>query len=160
MITGELGIAMIKLFEGCRNRPYRCPAGLWTVGYGKVLYPDQIGLKMTERLAYQLVNKDDREFSQDEIDALLREELGSVERGVARYCPAALGNQNQFDALVSFSYNCGLGALQRSTLRQAYNRGEIEQAADEFLKYSKVNGKVLAGLERRRKAEKALFLRT
>jgi lysozyme len=156
--TGEQGITLIKRFEGCRKRPYRCPAGLWTVGYGTVLYLDQIRLKMPERMAYPLRSEDDREFSQDEIDGFLRKELGSTERGVARYCPASAHNQNQFDSLVSFAYNCGLGALQRSPIRLAYNRGEIGVAAEGFLKYVRGGGKILPGLVRRRQAEKALFL--
>jgi lysozyme len=76
---------------------------------------------------------------------------------VARLCPAATGNQSQFDALVSFAYNCGLGALQRSSLRQAYNRGDLEAAADGFMKYTRGGGRVLPGLVRRRTAEKGLF---
>ena len=113
---------------------------------------------MPERLAYPIDQKDDREFSQDEIDGFLRKELSSTERGVARYCPASVGNQGQFDALVSFAYNCGLGALQRSPIRLAYNRGDLDQAADGFLKYTRGGGKVLPGLVARRNAERSLFI--
>jgi len=158
MKTGERGIAMIKAFEGCQKRPYRCPASLWTVGYGKLLYQDQARLKTEERLAYPLKPEHDRVFTPDEIDAFLAEELHSTERGVARLCPASLADQGQFDALVSFAFNCGLGTLQRSSIRAAYNRGEIEEAADSFLKYTKASGKVLPGLVRRRNAERNLFL--
>jgi lysozyme len=119
---------------------------------------DQINLKMPERLVYPLRPEHDREFSKDEIDGFLRAELGSTERGVARYCPAAVGNQSQFDALVSFAYNCGVGALQRSPIRTAYNRGEIQTAADGFLKYVRGGGKILPGLVKRRNAERSLFL--
>ena len=157
MKTGDKGIALIKMFEGCKMRPYRCPAALWTVGYGTVLYMDQIRLKMPERAAYPLRPEHNRAFSQEEIDAFLRQELDQTERGVARLCPAAVGNQGQFDALVSFAYNCGLGALQRSSLRQAYNRGDMEAAAEGFLKYTRGGGRVLPGLVRRRTAEKTLF---
>ena len=158
MRTGEKGIALIKAFEGCRKRPYRCPAHLWTVGYGKLMYAEQATLKVPERLAYPLRPEHDREFTPGEIDAFLVEELNSTERGVARLCPASISNQGQFDALVSFAFNCGLGTLQRSTLRAKYNRGEIEDAADEFLKYVKAAGKELPGLVRRRNAERALYL--
>lgn len=158
MKIGPKGLNLIKRFEGFRKRPYRCPAALWTVGYGTVLYPGQIRLKMPERLSYPLRPEHDREFSQDEIDGFLCEELSSTERGVARYCPRSAGNQGEFDALVSFAYNCGLGALQRSPIRSAYNRGEIEVAAEGFLKYVRGGGKILPGLVRRRQAEKALFL--
>lgn len=158
MKTGEKGIALIKAFEGCRNRPYRCPAKLWTVGYGKLMYPDQALLKVQERLEYPLRPADDRAFSQEEIDAFLTEELHSTEQGVARLCPAALNDQGQFDALVSFAYNCGLGALQRSSIRSAYNRGEIEEAANALMLYTKAAGKELPGLVKRRSAERKLFL--
>ena len=158
MKTGVKGIALIKTFEGCRKRPYRCPAQLWTVGYGKLMYPDQACLKMPDRMAFPLRPEHDRVFTPEEIDAFLAEELHSTERGVARYCPAAVGNQGQFDALVSFAFNCGLGALQRSSIRSAFNRGDVEMAADGFLKYTRGGGKILPGLVRRRQAEKALFL--
>jgi lysozyme len=158
MKTGDKGIALIKLFEGCKLRPYRCPAALWTVGFGTVLYMDQIRLKMPERMAYPLRPEHNRAFSPEEIDAFLREELSQTERGVARLCPATTGNQSQFDALVSFAYNCGVGALQRSSIRLAYNRGEVETAAEGFLKYTRGGGRVLPGLVRRRGAERALFL--
>lgn len=122
------------------------------------MYPDQALLKMPERMSYPLKNQDVREFSRDEIDAFLFEELESTGRGVARLCPAAVGNQGQFDALVSFAFNCGLGALQRSSIRSAFNRGEIELAADGFMKYTKGGGKELPGLVRRRAAERKLFI--
>ena len=158
MKIGKKGIELIKTFEGCRTKPYRCPAALWTVGYGKLMYPEQARMKMPERLAYPLKLTDFRVFSQEEIDDFLLEELESTERGVARLCPAAGGNQGQFDALVSFAFNCGLGTLQRSSIRTAFNRGEIETAADNFLKYTKAAGRELPGLVRRRNAERALFL--
>ena len=158
MKIGDKGIKLIKAFEGCKNKPYRCPTALWTVGYGKLMYPDQARLKLAERMAYPLKLADFRIFSQEEIDAFLLEELESTERGVARLCPASVGNQGQFDALVSFAFNCGLGTLQRSSIRTAFNRGEIEAAADNFLKYTKAAGRELPGLVRRRNAERALFL--
>ena len=158
MNIGEKGVKLIKAFEGCKNRPYRCPAALWTVGYGKLMYPDQARLKLAERMEYPLKLADTRLFSQEEIDAFLLEELESTSRGVARLCPSAVGKQGQFDALVSFAFNCGLGTLQRSSIRTAFNRGEISMAADNFLKYTKAAGRELPGLLRRRQAERALFL--
>jgi GH24 family phage-related lysozyme (muramidase) len=94
----------------------------------------------------------------NEIDAILQEDLQRFEAGVLRLCPAAADNDSHFDAIVSFSFNVGLGNLQASTLRMKYNRGDFEGAADEFLKWRKSNGVVLRGLERRREAERALFL--
>lgn len=157
MKIGNAGLDLIKRFEGKFKRPYLCPARIWTVGYGHVLYPEQIRLKMDDRLAYPLKPEDNRTFTSEEIDGLLMDELGKYERGVVRLCPGSL-TQNQFDALVSFSYNVGLGALQRSTIRSAFNRGDLDIAADAFLKYNKAGGKELKGLTRRRQAERALFL--
>lgn len=157
MKINEAGLNLIKKFEGFRSKPYLCPARIWTVGYGHVLYPEQIGLKLDERLTYPLKPEDNRIFTSEEIDGLLIDELGKYERGVVRLCPGSL-TQNQFDALVSFSYNVGLGALQRSTIRSAFNRGDLDIAADAFLKYNKAGGKELKGLTRRRQAERALFL--
>jgi lysozyme len=158
MSISEAGIQLIKSFEGCHNQPYKCPAELWTVGYGRVLYPDQARLKTGERAIYPLRTEHNRTFSGDEIDALLEADLQRFEDGVLRLCPAAADNQCHLDALVSFAFNVGLGNLQSSTLRMKYNREDYEGAADEFLKWRKANGVVLRGLERRREAERALFL--
>jgi lysozyme len=158
MTISEAGIQLIKSFEGCQTTPYRCPAGLWTAGYGHVLYPDQARLKTPERALYGIRNEHNRTFEYDEIDSLLEKDLEKFEAGVLRLCPASVDSQSQFDATVSYAFNLGLGSLQSSTLRMKYNRGEIEAAADEFLKWNKCGGKILAGLTRRRVAERALFL--
>jgi lysozyme len=94
----------------------------------------------------------------DEVDAILAQDLAKFERGVARLCPAALGHQGQFDALVSFAFNVGLGNLQRSSIRMRYNRGDIEGAADAFLMWTKAAGRVLPGLVKRRNDERSMFL--
>jgi len=151
-------IQMIKHHEGVRTKPYRCPALLWTVGVGHVLYPEQAKLKMDERVNFLLKPEDRRVFSMAEVDDLLAQDLARFERGVARYCPNVVGNQGIFDALVSFSFNVGLGNLQRSSLRMKTNRGEYDEAADEFLKWTKAGGKILPGLVKRRSDERALYL--
>jgi GH24 family phage-related lysozyme (muramidase) len=120
------------------------------------LYPDQARLKTDERASYALKPEHNRLWDADEIDSLLEKDLLRHSVGVRRLCPAAV--DRQLDALVSFSYNCGLGSLQSSTLRMKFNRGDYSGAADEFLKWNKAGGKVLRGLERRREAERALFL--
>jgi lysozyme len=158
MKTPDEGIDLIKAFEGCHNQPYLCPAKLWTVGYGHVLYPEQARLKADERASYKLKPEHSRVWDADEIDTLLAEDLHRFEAGILRLCPSAADNDRHFAALVSFAFNVGLGNLQASTLRMKYNRGDFEGAADEFLKWRKSNGVVLAGLERRRKAERYLFL--
>jgi lysozyme len=158
MTISEAGIQLIKSFEGCHNSPYKCPADLWTVGYGRVLYPDQARLKTGERASYPLRSEHNRLWDADEIDALLQADLDRFSAGVRRYCPAAVDNQCHLDAMVSFAFNVGLGNLQSSTLRMKYNRADYQGAADEFLKWTKAGGKVLNGLVRRREAERALFL--
>lgn len=157
MKVSAKAIQMIKHHEGVRQRPYRCPAKLWTIGVGHVLYPRQGALKLDERDSVPLRDEDNRTFSMEEVDDILRRDLERFERGVERYCPVKL-TQGQFDALVSFSFNLGLGGLQRSTLRQKVLRGEFESAAEEFLKYTIAGGKVLKGLVNRRNDERALFL--
>ena len=158
MKTSPEAIKMIKHHEGVRVKPYRCPAGLHTIGVGHVLYPEQAKLPMAERLKMPIQIEHVRIFSMEEVDAFLAQDLARFERGVARYCPPALASQGIFDALVSFSFNVGLGNLQRSGLRMKTNRGEFADAADEFLKWTKAAGKVLPGLVKRRNDERALFL--
>lgn len=149
---------MIKHHEGVRFKPYRCPALLWTIGVGHVLYPEQGKQKLEDRTGYALKPEDNRVWTNDEVETLLISDLRRFESGVARLCPAATDNQSHFDALVSFSFNVGLGSLQKSSLRMKYNRGEYEEAADEFLKWAKAGGKVLKGLLNRRTDERNLFL--
>lgn len=157
MNVSDKAIAVIKHHEGVRQKPYRCPARLWTVGVGHVLYPEQGKLKIEDRDNVPLRPEDFRVFSMEEVDAILRSDLNRFERGVERFCPVAL-SQGQFDALVSFSFNVGLGTLQRSTLRQKVLRGDMAGAAEEFLKYTIAGGKVLKGLVNRRNDERAMFL--
>jgi lysozyme len=156
MKVSAKAIKMIQHHEGVRQKPYRCPAKLWTVGVGHVLYPEQGKLKIDERDGFALKIEDFRVFSMEEVDAILRTDLDRFERGVEKFCPVPL-TQGQFDALVSFSFNVGLGTLQRSTLRQKVLRGDMEGASEELLKYCMAGGKVLKGLLNRRKDEQAVF---
>ena len=157
MNVSALAIATIKHHEGVRFKPYRCPALLWTVCVGHVMYPDQAKLPLDQRSSVMLKPEDNRQFTQEEVDGILRHDLDRFERGVERYCPVPL-TQGQFDALVSFAFNVGLGTLQRSTLRQKILRGDMEDAAEELLKYCMAGGKILKGLQNRRNDERALFL--
>ena len=150
-------IKVICHHEGIRYKPYRCPALLWTIGVGHVLYPDQAKIPMDQRGAYPLRPEDNRTFSKDEVDGILRSDLQRFERGVGQLIPVAL-TQGQFDACVSFAFNVGLGTLQRSTFRQKVIRGEKDAAIASLLQYCKAGGKVLKGLENRRKDEAALFI--
>jgi len=157
MILSDKAIEMIKHHEGVRQKPYRCPAKLWTVGVGHVLYPEQGKMKIEDRDSFPLKQEDNRTFTMGEVDAILKSDLARFCLGVERFCPVPL-SQGQYCALVSFSFNVGLGTLQRSTLRQKVLRGDMEDASDELLKYCKAGGKILKGLENRRKDERALFL--
>jgi lysozyme len=148
---------MVKHHEGVRFKPYRCPAKLWTIGVGHVLYPDQGKMPVDQRDSYALRPEDNRTFSAEEVNGILRADLQRFERGVLLFCTVNL-TQGMFDSLVSFSFNCGLGTLQRSTLRQKLLRGDKAGAAEELLKYTKGGGKVLPGLVKRRQDERALFL--
>ena len=157
MISAK-ALDMIKHHEGVRTKPYRCPAALHTIGVGHVLYPEQAKLSMQDRIAYPIRPEDNRVFTMGEVDAILQKDLSRFVTGVLRYCPSSVNNQGWLDALVSFSFNVGLGTLQRSTLRQKHNRGDYQNAAEEFLKYTKAGGKVLKGLVNRRNDERALYL--
>jgi len=150
-------VEMVKHHEGVRFKPYRCPAKLWTIGVGHVLYPDQGKMPVDQRDSYALRPEDSRTFSAEEVNGILRADLQRFERGVLLFCTVNL-TQGMFDSLVSFSFNCGLGTLQRSTLRQKLLRGDKAGAAEELLKYTKGGGKVLPGLVKRRQDERALFL--
>lgn len=167
MKLSPAGAALMHQYEGCRNRPYLCPAHIWTIGYGHVLYQEQIRLPMVRpegkevamiRKEYPLRPDDNRVWSQEEIDALFAQDVASFERGVLRLAPSVAGRQGAFDACVSFAFNAGLGNFQRSTIRMKANREDWEGAAEAFMAWTKGGGKELPGLVKRRKAEKALFL--
>ena len=157
MKVSAKALGVIRHHEGVRQRPYRCPARLWTVGVGHVIYAEQGRLKLEERDAFPLRPEDDRVFPMEEVNGILAADLLRFEQGVERFCPVPL-TQGMFDGLTSFSFNCGLGTLQRSTLRQKLLRGDKAGAAEEFLKYCMGGGKILKGLQNRRIDERALFL--
>ena len=158
MITSEDGIKLIKHFEGCHYKPYLCPALLWTVGYGHVLYPEQAKLKLQDRKSFKLKDADNRKWSQEEVDDLLKKDLRRFELGVSRYITIPL-NDNEFSSLVSFAFNLGNGTLQASSVRSKLNRGDKEGAIDTLLKYCRAGGKILKGLQLRRAAEADLFFK-
>jgi lysozyme len=157
MNVSDKAIKVITHHEGLRFKPYRCPAKLWTIGVGHVLYPDQGKMPIDKRDGYELRPEDNRTFTQEEVNGILRADLARFERGVSQYITIPL-SQGMFDALVSFSFNVGLGTLQRSTLRAKLNRGDKEGAAEELLKYCMAGGKILKGLQNRRIDERAMFM--
>jgi lysozyme len=154
--VSEKLIEMIKHDEGVKTRPYQCPALLWTVGVGHVIDPQHARVPLASRKQLPIPAGWDRVLSIDEVNSILKQDLARFEAGVHRLCPGEM-KQGQFDALVSFSFNVGLGNLQNSTLRMKHNRKDFEAAANEFLKWNKAGGKVLKGLDKRRKGEKALY---
>ncbi len=161
-VSKEL-LKMLKHHEGVRYKPYLCPGKLWTIGVGHVMYQEQAKIPstpdgMARRKAWPLKPEDNRKWSEEEVDSILAKDVAKFERGVIRFIPIKL-SQNEFDALVSFSFNLGLGTLQRSTLRQALLRGDKNAAMQSLRKYNKAGGKVLRGLDNRRKDEEALFMR-
>ena len=157
MKVSDKVIHMIKHHEGVRTKPYQCPALLWTVGVGHVIDPMHGRLKLEERRNLPIPDGWNRTLSMEEVDDILKKDRARFEQGVARLCPGPL-TQGQFDALVSFSFNVGLGNLQKSTIRMKVNRQDFEGAAEAFLDWTKAGGKVLKGLVNRRNDERALFL--
>ena len=144
MKTSDRGVALIKAHEGLRLQAYQDPVGVWTIGYGHTTAagPPKVerGMKITDAGA----------------DAILRQDLAKFEGYVSSAVKVPL-NQNEFDALVSFTFNLGPGNLRSSTLLKKLNAGDRAGAADEFLKWTKAGGKTLPGLVKRREAERALF---
>lgn len=137
MITSSKGVSLIKQFEGCRLKAYKCPAGVWTIGYGHTA-----GVKAGDTI------------TQEEAENYLRNDLVTYENAVLKYDSIYHFNQNQFDALVSFTFNCGAGNLKNLT--QGGKR-TIAQISAKLPLYNKAGGVVLLGLQRRRVAEKELF---
>jgi lysozyme len=157
-MISKKALNMIKHHEGVKLKPYRCPARLWTIGVGHVIEANHAKVPLEQRSYLEIPDGWNRVFTMEEVDAILAKDLTKFESGVLKYCPSAGSRQSWLDSLVSFSFNLGLGTLQRSTLRQKHNRGDSTGAAEEFLKYCKAGGKVLRGLENRRKDERAIYL--
>ena len=146
MNVSKAGIALIKHHEGVRNRPYRDCIGLWTVGVGHLIGDGK-----------SLPESWNKTFTTEEVDAILRTDLRRFELGVSKMLPNVPLRQCEFDCLVSFAFNVGLGTFQRSTLRQALLRGDKTQAMESLVKYCRAGGKIVKGLQTRRLDEKALF---
>jgi lysozyme len=146
--TGKAGIEMIKTFEGFRGTPYKCSAGVPTIGYGATFYPGGKKVTMT-----------DAAITEEQAVELLANMLVSFEKYVDSYCVDTI-TQNQFDALVSFAYNLGPANLKASTLLKKVNANPNDESIKlEFLKWVKAGGKTLKGLVRRREAEAELYFK-
>lgn len=141
------GLELIKKYEGFYAKPYLCPAGIPTIGYGTT-FNRKLGRK---------VRLTDKPITKQEAEELLRLDMAYFEQGVDRYTTDAV-TQQQFDALVSFAYNCGLGNLQRSTLLRKVNAHPNDRSiANEFTRWNRANGRVLKGLTKRRQDEAKLY---
>jgi len=143
---GAKGLNLIKKYEGFRANPYVCSGGVNTIGYGATYYPDGRKVKLT-----------DKPITQREADTMLLNMLKHYEQGVDSFTTDKV-NQNQFDALVSIAYNIGLQALKGSTLIRKVNLNPNDKTIkNEFMRWTKANGKVLDGLLNRRKEEAELY---
>ena len=153
-MAGTVGVGMraspacLKLIcdcEGLSYTPYLCPAGKATIGYGSTVYPDGSAVTM-----------DDAPITTDQAISMLEQTLTGYEDAVNKLVHPAV-TQGQFDALVDFAYNCGIGNLASSTLLKLVNQENFEHAAQEFGKWVHGGGRVLPGLVKRRALEQAMF---
>lgn len=143
MKISKEGIQLIANFEGKRYSAYKDVAGFATIGIGHLIKPgEKFPVKMTE----------------EEVISLFRKDIANFETAVNKAVKVPL-SQNQFDALVSFTFNCGIGALQTSTLLKLLNQGKYIDAANQLLRWDKAGGKVCTGLSLRRQKERLLFLK-
>ena len=140
MKTSDTGIHLIKYFEGVRYKPYMCSGNVWTVGCGHALYPRQLAMNLADRAKFDLKPEDNRIWTKEEVDGLLKHDIQRFELGVLRLLGTLQPTQSEFDALVSFSFNLGLGTFQRSTVRSAFIRGDKTRAGEVLLKYCRTGG--------------------
>ena len=139
----DIATALCKQFEGFRGKPYLCPAGIPTIGYGSTYYSD--GKKVT---------LNDPPISEPEAAQLLLHELQyTYLPGVLRNCPILLTDEKKCNAIVDFAYNLGTGRLQTSTLKRKINEQDWDAAKEQLMLWNKGGGRVLPGLDKRRKAE-------
>ena len=140
------GLDLIKLYEGYSSSPYLCPANHWTIGYGAIWGMDD-----------KRVTEDHPDINEDQADYLLRRDVKKSEMAVLRHIRVPL-EDGQFNALCSFVFNLGSGALQSSTLRRKINRGDYIGAANEFPRWVFAGGRKLKGLVRRREHERLMII--
>lgn len=148
MKISKNGLSLIKEFEGFSSEPYLCPAGIPTIGYGNTFYED--GTKVTLQ---------DNPIAEERASELLEYVTNKTfSENINKVVKVSL-NQNQFDALVSFSYNIGNKNFNWSTLLKKLNQSDHEGASLEFGRWNQASGKILSGLVSRRQKEKELFLK-
>ena len=143
----DIAAALCKQFEGYRGKPYLCPAGVATIGYGSTYYVDGRKVALTDAF-----------MSEPDAAALLLQELHHTYLpGVLRQCPILLTDERKCNAIVDFVYNLGLGRLQTSTLKRKINASDWDAAQEQLMLWTKGGGRVLPGLVKRRVAESALL---
>jgi len=143
MKVSQTGLDLIKHFEGLSLKAYKCPAGVWTIGYGTTGVPEaRLGVVISAARAEELLAIDVDKFS----------------RQVWVLVSDVVINQRQMDALIAFAYNVGIGAFKTSTLLKKLLQKDYTGVSKEFLRWTKANGKELPGLVKRRRAESLLFL--
>lgn len=148
MKLDQAGIEFIARWEGLKLKAYQCSAGVWTIGIGSTRFPDGVPVKMGDTLA-----------SEDEAYDLFRDTVNKYENAVNKLVTIAL-DQNQFNALVSFTYNVGIGALQSSTLLKRINdKASSEEIKTQWRRWNKAGGQIVKGLSNRREAELELYFR-
>ncbi|WP_396231213.1 lysozyme [Acinetobacter baumannii] len=146
MTTSDVGVNLISGFEDTRFKAYDDGVGVWTIGIGTTVYPNGVKVKKGDTC------------TAEQAKTYFKHDLAKFEKTVNESVIVPL-SQNQFDALVSLTYNIGSGAFKGSTLLKLLNKGDYKGAADQFLVWNKAGGKVMKGLVRRREAERALFLK-
>ena len=142
MTTTETAAALIRQFEGCRLTAYRCPAGIWTIGYGHTA-----GVKAGDT------------WTQEQAYRALEQDLETYRKAVLIACPSLERYPNRLAACISLAYNIGTGAFASSSVARHINKGDYRAAADAFLLWVNAGGKKLEGLVKRRQAEQAIFLK-
>jgi len=146
MTTSDVGVNLISAFEDTQFKSYDDGVGVWTIGIGTTVYPNGVKVKQGDTCTLE------------QAKTYFKHDLAKFENTVNESVTVPL-TQNQFDALVSLTYNIGSGAFKGSTLLKLLNKGDYQGAAEQFLAWKKAKGKVLPGLVRRREAERALFLK-
>lgn len=141
MKINEAGLALIRQFEGCRLKAYKCPAGVWTIGYGWTH-----GVKPGDH------------WTQEQAEKMLIQGLDQYENAVQSAIGLNKTTNNQFSAFVSICYNIGVGNFVKSSMLRHHKTGDYAKAANAFLLWNKAGGKVLNGIIKRRQAERALYL--
>jgi len=142
MKVSQAGVDLLKRFEGKRNKAYRDVGGILTIGYGHT---------GTDVKAYSV-------WTDEQCEDALKRDLARFEEGVSMLLGSAPTTENEYAAMVSLSYNIGISAFGRSTVLRKHKEGDKESAASAFLMWNKVRGAVVAGLTRRRLAERDLYL--